>query len=114
MSPVVAAGLPLAVPPAGGSYIQVGGRMRSYAFVSRRIGASAKTRLFRCDPPRHPGPALAHFPGEGSGAMNVDAVANRVRAEFVEMPGLTLTVGQASRLFGLDQDICRQVVDRLV
>jgi hypothetical protein len=46
--------------------------------------------------------------------MNVDAVANRVRAEFVEMPGLTLTVGQASRLFGLDQDVCRQVVERLV
>ena len=46
--------------------------------------------------------------------MNVDAVADRVRAEFVEMPGLNLTVRQASRLFGLDQDLCRQVVDRLV
>ena len=46
--------------------------------------------------------------------MNVDAVADRVRAEFVEMPGLNLTVRQASRLFGLDQDVCRQVVDRLV
>jgi hypothetical protein len=46
--------------------------------------------------------------------MNVDAVADRVRAEFVEMPGLTLTVRQASRLFGLDQQICREVVDRLV
>ena len=46
--------------------------------------------------------------------MNVDAVANRVRAEFVEMPGLTLSVRQAARLFGLDQDVCRQVVDRLV
>ena len=46
--------------------------------------------------------------------MNVDAVADRVRAEFVEMPGLTLTVRQASRLFGLDQDVCRVVVDHLV
>ena len=46
--------------------------------------------------------------------MNVDTVADRVRAEFVEMPGLTLTVRQASRLFGLDQEMCRQVVDRLV
>ena len=46
--------------------------------------------------------------------MNVDAVADRVRAEFVEMPGLSLTVRQASRLFGLDQDVCRLVVDRLV
>ena len=46
--------------------------------------------------------------------MNVDVVADRVRAEFVEMPGLTLTVRQASRLFGLDQEMCHQVVDRLV
>ncbi len=46
--------------------------------------------------------------------MNVDVVADRVRAEFVEMPGLTLTVRQASRLFGLEQEVCRQVVDRLV
>ena len=34
--------------------------------------------------------------------MNVEAVAQRVRAEFEEMPGMTLTVPQASRLFGLD------------
>jgi hypothetical protein len=60
------------------------------------------------------GPALAHLSGEGDAAMNVDAVADRVRAEFVEMPGLSLTVRQASRLFGLDQDVCRVVVDRLV
>jgi hypothetical protein len=46
--------------------------------------------------------------------MNVDAVADRVRAEFVEMPGLTLTVRQASRLFGLDQKICHEVVNRLI
>ncbi len=46
--------------------------------------------------------------------MNVDVLTDRVRAEFVEMPGLTLTVRQASRLFGLDQDLCRQVVERLV
>lgn len=46
--------------------------------------------------------------------MHVDTVADRVRAEFVEMPGLTLTVRQASRLFGLDQEMCREVVNRLV
>lgn len=46
--------------------------------------------------------------------MNVDAVADRIRAEFVEMPGLALTVRQASRLFGLEQDVCREVVERLV
>lgn len=46
--------------------------------------------------------------------MNVDTVTARVRAEFDEMPGLMLTVPQASRLFGLDEDVCRTIVDRLV
>jgi hypothetical protein len=54
------------------------------------------------------------FPQGGEDVMNVDAAADRVRAEFVEMPGLALTVRQASRLFGLEQDVCRQVVDRLI
>ena len=46
--------------------------------------------------------------------MNVDVVAQRVRAEFEEMPDLTLTVPQASRLFGIDKDLCRSVVEHLV
>ena len=46
--------------------------------------------------------------------MNVEAVAERVRAEFEEMPGMTLTVAQASRLFGLEDDVCRSIVDQLV
>jgi len=46
--------------------------------------------------------------------MDVDVVAKRVRAEFEEMPGMTLTMRQASRLFGIEQDICRTIVDRLV
>ena len=46
--------------------------------------------------------------------MNVETVARRVLAEFDEMPGLSLTVRQASRLFGLDQDFCRVVLDVLV
>ncbi len=46
--------------------------------------------------------------------MNDNPVVDRVRAEFEEMPGMTLTVSQASRLFGLDEDVCRKVVDQLV
>jgi hypothetical protein len=46
--------------------------------------------------------------------MNVDAVARRVLAEFEEMPGMALTVPQASRLFGLDDAACRTIVERLV
>ena len=38
----------------------------------------------------------------------------RVRAEFLEMPGLQLTVPQAQRLWGLDADACRTVIEALV
>jgi hypothetical protein len=46
--------------------------------------------------------------------MNVDVVAQRVRAEFEEMPDLTLTVPQAARLFGIETDLCRSVVEKLI
>jgi hypothetical protein len=52
--------------------------------------------------------------GAGGGSMDVDRVTQRVRAEFEEMPGMTLTVLQASRLFGIECEICKTVVDRLV
>jgi hypothetical protein len=46
--------------------------------------------------------------------MNVAAVARRVLAEFEEMPGMALTYRQASRLFGLEHDSCRLVLDMLI
>ena len=46
--------------------------------------------------------------------MNVMAVARRVLSEFEEMPGMSLTPRQASRLFGLSEDLCRTVLDVLV
>jgi len=46
--------------------------------------------------------------------MNVENVVERIRAEFEEMPGLVLTMPQASRFFGLDQDVTRSVMERLV
>ena len=42
------------------------------------------------------------------------AVLCRIRAEFAEMPGLTLTVPQASRLFQLEMVRCQQVLTSLV
>ena len=30
------------------------------------------------------------------------------------MPGLRLTPAQATRLWGLEQDVCRQVIDSLI
>jgi hypothetical protein len=45
-------------------------------------------------------------------AMN--ELVGRIRAEFLEMPGLRLTIAQASRLWGLDERACRHVVDVLI
>ena len=39
---------------------------------------------------------------------------SRISAEFREMPGLTLTLAQASRLFSLDPARCEQVLGSLV
>jgi hypothetical protein len=41
-------------------------------------------------------------------------VASRIRQEFIEMPGLRLTVKQAARLWGLDLAACEYVIDILV
>lgn len=38
----------------------------------------------------------------------------RIRSEFAEMPGLTLTLVQAARLFNLEQERCERVLDSLV
>ena len=38
----------------------------------------------------------------------------RIRAEFVEMPGLRLTLSQASRLFNLERTLCERVLGTLV
>jgi hypothetical protein len=46
--------------------------------------------------------------------MEFDDLVRRVRAEFLEMPGLTLTFAQAGRLWGLEQDLCRQVINALI
>jgi hypothetical protein len=46
--------------------------------------------------------------------MYAPALVDRIRGEFIEMPGLQLTIGQASRLFGVEPAACRQVLDALV
>ncbi len=42
------------------------------------------------------------------------ALTARVRCEFMEMPGLRLTLGQASRLWGIEQSVCGQIIEVLV
>jgi hypothetical protein len=41
-------------------------------------------------------------------------IVNRVRAEYLEMPGMKLTVEQVQRLCGIDASVCRIVLDFLV
>lgn len=38
------------------------------------------------------------------------ALVRRITSEFVEMPGLALTIAQASRLLGLPRDACERVL----
>ena len=42
------------------------------------------------------------------------SISDRVRGEFREMPGLTLTVAQARRLWSLDSTTCSAVLTELV
>jgi hypothetical protein len=46
--------------------------------------------------------------------MDLETVLRRVREEFREMPGLRLTPAQAMRLWGLEHEACRTVIDHLV
>ena len=46
--------------------------------------------------------------------MRFSTIVDRVRGEFLEMPGLELTETQAIRLWSLDADDCRYVLDVLV
>jgi hypothetical protein len=39
---------------------------------------------------------------------------HRIKAEYMEMPGLRLTAAQAGRLWGLDAAACRDLLERLI
>jgi hypothetical protein len=61
-------------------------------------------------------PAPVNRPNVIEGAADgiVDArLAQRVRGEFTEMPGMRLTIAQAARLFGLTIVIAEAVLDEL-
>jgi hypothetical protein len=42
------------------------------------------------------------------------ALLERIRAEYLEMPGLRLTLEQAQRLYGVERTLCQQVLAELV
>ena len=41
-------------------------------------------------------------------------VLRRVQGEYIEMPGLRLTIAQAQRLWGLDRSVCDSLLGTLV
>ncbi|MGE0703795.1 MAG: hypothetical protein AB7P22_07660 [Vicinamibacterales bacterium] len=46
--------------------------------------------------------------------MDLHTLIDRARSEFNEMPGLRLTLPQASRLWNLDVASCERIIDALV
>jgi hypothetical protein len=46
--------------------------------------------------------------------MPHQAMLKRIRAEYLEMPGLRLTLEQMGRLCGVERALCERVLDSLV
>ena len=46
--------------------------------------------------------------------MPPSALLTRIRAEYLEMPGLRLTLEQAQRFCGIDRALCQMVLNALV
>jgi hypothetical protein len=46
--------------------------------------------------------------------MRHTRIIERIRGEYLEMPGLRLTPAQAQRLCGVDLTVCQAVLDELV
>jgi hypothetical protein len=58
---------------------------------------------------------MAHaISGSGSNDLGLGAVVTAVKREYDDMPGLTLTLEQARRLWALEPRICSVVLARLV
>lgn len=52
--------------------------------------------------------------GREHGERTSDSLLRRIRGEYLEMPGLTITIEQAARLWGLDGETCRGLLSTLV
>jgi ribose/xylose/arabinose/galactoside ABC-type transport system permease subunit len=49
-----------------------------------------------------------------AGEMSIDTLITRVRSEYIELPGLQLTPGQAQRLWALERAQCDTILAALV
>ena len=50
----------------------------------------------------------------GTTSRAIRSLMDRVQAEYVEMPGLSVTLPQAQRLWAVDQRTCAEVFSRLI
>jgi len=57
---------------------------------------------------------LGRAPGVKVAMNTIEDTIQRVRAEYVEMPGIQLKTEQLQRLFGIDRAMCQVVLDTLV
>jgi hypothetical protein len=57
---------------------------------------------------------MTNLRAKGRATLPSDALVARARGEYLEMPGLRLTVAQACRLWQLDVVLCTKVFDRLM
>jgi len=66
----------------------------------------------------HGSPDIASSAGDGvrhrEVAMSHHTLLKRIRAEYLEMPGLRLKLEQAQRLCGVERTACQRVLDMLV
>ena len=51
--------------------------------------------------------------GERRDTVRRAAIVRRISAEFREMPGLVLSIKQASRLLGIDESACERILASL-
>jgi hypothetical protein len=59
--------------------------------------------------------AKAHEFDTGAMHTSVDQqVLVRIRAEYLEMPGLRLKAAQVQRLCGVERELCKDILDALV
>ena len=54
------------------------------------------------------------MPGAPDRSRRTAEILERVRSEYLEMPGLRLTTEQVQRLCGLDRAVCHDVLNTLV
>lgn len=65
------------------------------------------------DPPSWSG-AISRVAVSPNGRQDNEHLVQRVRAEFLEMPGLCLTVKQAQRLWSLEPQTCEALFNALI